>query len=146
MSDPNKRWVRITSCGNIPPREGRAVQIMGHELAIFNLGDRFLATENRCPHRNGPLADGIISGQAIVCPLHSWKFDLVSGAIVNHPESQRCLATFPTRIESGIVLVELPYAPSVAKEPRAPSSHRDRPLRWVRRKPFESSDEDVVKV
>ncbi len=43
-------WVRVTTCDNIPLREGRAVIVGGRELAIFNLGDRFLATDNRCPH------------------------------------------------------------------------------------------------
>ena len=56
------RWLRITDCSNIPPREGRAVTVGHHDIAIFNLGDRFLATANRCPHRGGPLCDGIVSG------------------------------------------------------------------------------------
>ena len=47
---------------DIPLREGRAVKVGGREIAIFNLGDRFLAVENRCPHKGGPLADGIVSG------------------------------------------------------------------------------------
>jgi len=144
MSDIEKRWVRITPCENIPLREGRPVHIAGRELAIFNFGDRFVVTENRCPHRNGPLADGIISGQTIVCPLHAWKFDLVSGACINHPESHSCLNTFPTRVENGIILVELPYALSEVKTDPKHSAHRDRPLRWVQRKPFTPSDERAV--
>jgi nitrite reductase (NADH) small subunit len=144
MSDTDTQWVRITFCGNIPPREGRAIRVGGRELAVFNLGERFVATENRCPHRNGPLADGIISGQSIVCPLHAWKFDLESGACVNHPGSESCLSTFPVRIESGIILVELPCAPSQAKTPPRETTHRDRPLRWVQRKPFTPSDEHAA--
>ena len=54
-----KIWVSLTAIENIPVREGRSVQVGGRKLAIFNLGNRFLAVENRCPHRGGPLADGI---------------------------------------------------------------------------------------
>jgi len=141
MTNLETRWMSITSCENIPPREGRAIQAANHALAIFNLGDRFVATESQCPHRGGPLGDGIISGQTVVCPLHAWKFDLVSGACVNHPESQSCLNTFPTRVEGGIIFVELPGAPPETKTAPVHFAHRDRPLRWVQRKPCSSTDE-----
>jgi nitrite reductase (NADH) small subunit len=144
MTDTGTHWVRLTLCENIPPREGRAIQVAGRELAVFNLGDRFVATENHCPHRNGPLADGIVSGQSVVCPLHGWKFSLGSGACLNHPESPNCLATFAVRIENGIILVELPCAPSEPKTAPIHSAHRDRPLRWVQRKPFVPSDEHAA--
>ena len=55
-------WVRVTAVENVPLREGRAVRVGDDEIAIFNLGDRFVAIENACPHRGGPLADGIVSG------------------------------------------------------------------------------------
>lgn len=102
-----KRWVRITAVESIPLREGRSVQVGGHDVAIFNLGDRFLAMENRCPHRGGPLADGIVSGGSVVCPLHAWKIDLVSGSVTNRLENAQCVKTFRTRVEEGVIEVEL---------------------------------------
>ena len=101
------RWVRITQAQNIPLREGRSVHIAGHDIAIFNLGDRFLAVENRCPHRGGPLADGIISGRTVVCPLHAWKVDLQSGQVANRPLEGSCLRTFPAEVRDGVVMLEL---------------------------------------
>jgi len=103
------RWVRVTQQENIPPREGRPVLIAGRELALFNLGDRFLATENRCPHQGGPLCDGIVTATSVVCPLHAWKVNLETGA-VERPASGRehCVETFPTRVEDGIILIGLP--------------------------------------
>jgi formate transporter len=71
-------WIRITHADNIPLREGRAVQLAGEEVAIFNLGEKFLAVANRCPHRGGPLADGMLSGDSVVCPLHAWKVCLLN--------------------------------------------------------------------
>lgn len=108
------KWVGITQVENIPLREGRAVQIAGHDIAIFNLGDRFLAVENKCPHRGGPLADGIVSGSTVVCPLHAWKVDLLSGEVLNRQDAQ-CVRTFPIRVDRGIVSVEIASEPAAAQ-------------------------------
>jgi nitrite reductase (NADH) small subunit len=111
-----KTWVRITPPENIPLREGRAVIAGGREIAVFNLGDRFLAVANRCPHRSGPLADGIVSGDTVVCPLHAWKFSLETGKGVSSASASGCVETFRTRVEHGIVLLELPGESVVDKE------------------------------
>jgi nitrite reductase (NADH) small subunit len=133
MSNAEKRWVRVTSCESIPLREGKAVEIGGRRIAIFNLGDSFVAVDNRCPHRGGPLSDGIVSGSTVVCPLHAWAFNLNTGAVANHPESQACLATFPVRVDKGIIWVEIPgEEPETVSKPV--SCERDRPVRWVLRK------------
>lgn len=100
-------WIRIARCNDIPLREGRAVKVGDREIAIFNLGDRFLAVNNRCPHRGGPLADGLVSDAAVVCPLHAWKFSLETGESVNSASAVSCVETFRTKIENGIIVVEL---------------------------------------
>jgi nitrite reductase (NADH) small subunit len=102
-------WVRITACDNIPEREGRSVVVASREIAVFNLGDRFLATANQCPHKHGPLADGIVTGASVVCPLHAWKVDLVTGCVERPAnETAQCVQTYPTRVEDGILVVGLP--------------------------------------
>jgi nitrite reductase (NADH) small subunit len=111
-----KKWVRVTQVENIPLREGRAVEVGGREIAIFNLGDRFLAVENKCPHRGGPLADGVVSGTTVACPLHAWKVDLNSGEILNRPENSQCIQTFPTFVESGVLLIEITVNASLNPE------------------------------
>jgi nitrite reductase (NADH) small subunit len=101
-------WVRVTTTAGIPVREGRAVSIAGREIAIFNLGDRFVATGNRCPHQGGPLCDGLVSGTAVVCPLHGWKVDLVSGRVARPgANTDACVETFPVRVRDGVVSVGL---------------------------------------
>ncbi|HEY6337521.1 MAG TPA: nitrite reductase small subunit NirD [Candidatus Sulfotelmatobacter sp.] len=102
-----KTWVRVAQCGDIPLREGRAVKAGNRELAIFNLGNRFLAIENRCPHKGGPLADGIVSGAAVVCPLHAWKLSLDTGKGLTGPSESACVETFRTRVEQGVVFLEI---------------------------------------
>jgi nitrite reductase (NADH) small subunit len=102
-------WIRVAPCDAIPLREGRAVLLEGRELAIFNLGDRFLATDNQCPHRGGPLCDGIVTGTAVVCPLHAWKVDLDTGMVVRPTAAtDNCVGIYPTRIEDGVVSVRVP--------------------------------------
>ena len=108
-----KRWVQITSIESIPLREGRAVQVGQHEIAIFNFGDRIFALENHCPHRAGPLADGIVSGGTVVCPLHAWKIDLATGSVTKPSENSQCVRTFPARVENGVVLLDISHANSV---------------------------------
>lgn len=128
----NKKWIRITSAQNIPLREGRSVYIAEREIAIFNLGDRFLAVDGRCPHKGGPLAEGIVTGTTVVCPLHAWKVDLESGAVKNSASPVPCMETFPTRVEAGVVLVELPVEPAAAQNNPGASCEPDRPIRWVK--------------
>lgn len=140
MSSGNTRWIRVTDCENIPVHEGKAVEVAGRPIAIFNLGDSFVAVDDRCPHRGGPLSDGIVSGQTVVCPLHAWVFNLVTGSVVNHPESQACIATFPVRVEDGVVSVEVPAQEPARVLPPRPCDHRDRPVRWVLRKTSPSSN------
>jgi nitrite reductase (NADH) small subunit len=128
-------WVRVTACENIPVREGRMIVVRGRQIAVFNLGDHFLAVDNRCPHQGGPLSEGIVSGTTVVCPLHAWKIDLKSGTLANSAGSAACIATFRTRVSDGIV--ELQVASGTADhEPDGENViHRDRPIRWVQRKP-----------
>jgi nitrite reductase (NADH) small subunit len=104
------RWVRVTRSENVPLREGRAVVLGGREIAIFNLGDRFMATDNQCPHQGGPLCDGIVAGDSVVCPLHAWKVRLDSGRVERPSSNERCIATYPTRVQGGIVWLGLPVA------------------------------------
>ena len=101
------KWTKITHTENIPVREGRAVKIGAEEIAVFNLGDRFVAVDNRCPHQGGPLADGIVSGNTVVCPLHGWKICTETGNIVK-PSVGVCVERYETRVEDGVVMVQLP--------------------------------------
>ena len=83
------------------------------EVAVFNLGEnRFLAVEGRCPHGQGPLADGILSSSGgsitVTCPLHSWRICLESGSVAKPSGKTGCLATFPVTMDGGNVLLQLP--------------------------------------
>jgi nitrite reductase (NADH) small subunit len=106
--EPDHHWIRVATCDQIPPRQGRSVSIGDRELAIFNLGDRFFATDNRCPHKGGPLCDGIVTGVSAVCPLHAWKINLTDGRVERPQGAEHCVATYDVRVEDGVVAVSVP--------------------------------------
>jgi len=99
-------WIRIAPCTSIPPREGRAATVGGKQIAIFNLGDRFLAVDNQCPHQSGPLCDGIVAGDAVVCPLHAWKVNLETGSVARPSGREECVRTYATRVDAGVLSIE----------------------------------------
>ncbi len=81
----------------IPPGEGRNFEIAGKRLAIFHArtGEVF-ATQAECPHKQGPLADGLVGGATLICPLHAWKFDLRTG----EPRLGACgITVYPVRVD-----------------------------------------------
>ena len=117
------KWTRVTPCESIPAREGRLVKLGGRDIAIFNLGDRFVAINNECPHQGGPLCDGIVSGTTVVCPLHGWKIDLGSGLVKRPEDTPGCVETFPVRVEAGIVMLEVP-TPATSTVNSSAGAHR----------------------
>lgn len=123
-----KTWIRVAHGHDIPLREGRAVRAGNREVAVFNLGDRFLAVENRCPHKGGPLADGIVSGAAVVCPLHAWKISLETGKGVTGPSASSCVETFRTRLEQGVVLLEMSAEVTKAEVTKREGTTEDLPV------------------
>ena len=98
---------RLGAADQIPVGEGRQFTVAGLHIAVFRLrGGGIAATQAECPHRNGPLADGILGMDSIVCPLHNWRFALATGTA----EVGDCdIATYPARLDAaGDIVVELP--------------------------------------
>jgi nitrite reductase (NADH) small subunit len=89
----------ICALGDIPPGEGRTFEVAGKQMAVFRMrsGDVY-ATQAECPHLQGPLADGLIGGTTLICPLHERAFDLVTGAGVGNAD---CLTIYPARVSDG---------------------------------------------
>jgi len=109
------QWIRVTAAENIPPREGRAVRVGSLSLAVFNTTHGFLAVENRCPHSGGPLADGIVGGTTVTCPLHNWRICLESG-MVTKPcvDGTPRVRTYPVEVRDGIILLGIDAAQAAA--------------------------------
>ncbi|MCS6886508.1 MAG: nitrite reductase small subunit NirD [Acidobacteriota bacterium] len=83
--------------------EGKAVEIEGKRIAIFNVFGKLYAIENVCPHMSATLHDGTVEGRSVICRLHFWEISLTDGKCITDPAY--CVATFPVKVEKGIVKV-----------------------------------------
>ena len=101
MSD----WIDIAALTDIPVRGARVVKTRAGCVAVFRTSeDAVFALDNTCPHKQGPLSEGIVHGTAVTCPLHNWVISLETGA-VQGPDSGQ-VATYPARVEGGRILLD----------------------------------------
>jgi nitrite reductase (NADH) small subunit len=100
------RHVRVAELAAIPEGEGRTFDVGEAKVAVFHGRDgRLFATQAECPHRGGPLADGLLGGTTLVCPLHEWTFDLLSGMAL---QGECGIRTYPCRVGAdGVVVVDV---------------------------------------
>jgi nitrite reductase/ring-hydroxylating ferredoxin subunit len=98
-------FVEVAKMSEIPP--GRVVTrtIDGRTIAIYHTGSGFFATDNTCPHRGGPLAEGDLLGNEITCPWHLWSFDVATGLCPGNPDI--AVATHEVRVEGERLMVRL---------------------------------------
>jgi len=98
-------FVAVVEANQVPLDRGLSVNAGGRELALFNIGGQFYALDGTCPHRGGPLGEGITEDGRVYCPLHGWEFDVKTGACINNPEKP--VACFPARVLDGKVEIWL---------------------------------------
>ena len=98
-------WLDLGPIDQVPPRGARSVPVAGgKEIALFRTGDDHVyALVNRCPHKGGPLSQGIVHGDKVACPLHNWNISLATGRAQGPDEG--CVPTIPVRLVAGRVLV-----------------------------------------
>ena len=96
--------VKLGALDAIPLGGARNIDVLGRKLAIFHTrSGGVFAVQAECPHRGGPLADGLVGGTTLICPLHAWKFDLTTGEALF---GDCGIKTYPVRIdESGQIIV-----------------------------------------
>lgn len=99
-------WVDVGKVEDIPPLGSRVVRAPGGDIAVFrNADDEIFALFNRCPHKGGPLSEGIVYGRMVACPLHNWCMELNTGQVVA-PDTG-CVPSYPVQILEGRVLLKL---------------------------------------
>jgi nitrite reductase (NADH) small subunit len=102
-------FVPVCSLADIPLAGARVIERPHHpdgNVALFRTGeDRVFAVLDRCPHKGGPLSQGIVYGDRVACPLHNWSIELPSGCAV--APDVGCARTFAVSVERGIVFVAL---------------------------------------
>ncbi|GAB4255293.1 MAG: nitrite reductase small subunit NirD [Acidobacteriota bacterium] len=87
----------------IPAGDALVVTVAGRELALFRLGDEVFALENFCPHRGGPIGEGLVREGHVTCPWHEWTFDIKTGLCTLNPAAR--VRTFPAKVVDGSVWV-----------------------------------------
>ena len=97
--------IDIGGLTDIPAQGARVVKTAFGCVAIFRTAeDQIFALDDRCPHKGGPLSEGIVHGSQVTCPLHNWAFDMVTGQAQGADSGQ--VATYPVRIEAGRIWLD----------------------------------------
>jgi len=103
------QWTEIISLEEIPRLGARVLRTDTMDIAVFRTAsDEVFALKDSCPHKGGPLSQGIVHGSTVTCPLHNWKIDLDSGQALAPDEG--CTNRFPVKVENGRVYIRLAVA------------------------------------
>ena len=97
-------WLDVAPAEELPPGSWRTVDADGTPIAVFNVNGEYRAIEDMCTHDGGTLTGGSVEGAEVVCPRHGARFSLLSGEALS-PPAYEPVATFPVRVERGMVQV-----------------------------------------
>lgn len=99
-------WIEIGTLEDIPVLGARVVQTPRGDIAVFrNKADEVFALRDQCPHKGGPLSQGIVHGQSVTCPLHSWCIGLADGKALAPDEGET--SRYPVQIRSGVLFLNI---------------------------------------
>ena len=99
-------WLEVTALADIPVLGSRVVETPERRIAVFRgKNDQVYAIEDACPHKQGPLSQGIMHGDSVTCPLHNWKISLTSGEALGPDEG--CTNVYDTRVDDGVVYIQV---------------------------------------
>lgn len=99
-------WIEVGSLSDIPQLGARVVSGPDGNIAIFRTAtDKVFALRDKCPHKGGPLSQGIVHGEKVTCPLHNWNLNLENGTAVAPDEG--CAASYPVKLEGDRILLSL---------------------------------------
>lgn len=99
-------WIKVGVVDDIPPLGARVVPSVHGNIAVFrNAENEVFALLDKCPHKGGPLSQGIVFGRHVACPLHNWSIGLADGEAV--APDVGCARRFAVKVENGHVLVEI---------------------------------------
>ncbi len=101
-----RTWHKLCRLEDIPVLGSRVVKRTGGDIAVFrNDQDEIFAIHDKCPHKGGPLSQGIVFGQTVTCPLHSWQINLTTGEAL--APDHGCTTRFELKVENGDVFLAL---------------------------------------
>jgi 3-phenylpropionate/trans-cinnamate dioxygenase ferredoxin subunit len=100
-------FVKVGSRAELEDLEGgKLVEADGQRIAVFNIGGSYYAIESTCPHRGGPLAEGMVTGEEVICPWHGSRFNVKTGSVMT-PPAREGVKSFPVRVTGDDVEIDL---------------------------------------
>jgi nitrite reductase (NADH) small subunit len=111
MNAMTKNWIDVGAVDDVPMRGARVINTFAGDIALFKAADgSVFALRDKCPHKGGPLSQGIVHGHSVTCPLHNWVISLQTGSAQGADEG--CTPTLDVKVEGGRILLS---ATSLAK-------------------------------
>lgn len=117
-SNRNSTWFTIGNVSDIPRLGAKIVRFHDTPIAIFRTQtDDIFALEDHCPHKNGPLSQGIVHDHSVTCPLHGWVIKLDTGTAL--PPDEGCTSTYPVRVTNGEIAIEIQHLDALTTQETA---------------------------
>ena len=98
-------FIKAISVDEVKPGHSKVVSVNGKELAIFNIHGKFFAADNACPHEGGPLGEGDIEENIVVCPWHGWRFNIEDGKSLTVPG--KAAKTYKVKVKGNDIFVDV---------------------------------------
>jgi nitrite reductase/ring-hydroxylating ferredoxin subunit len=97
-------FITVARTNELTPGQGKLVQVNQKRIALFNVAGRYYALDDICPHRGGPLSEGELEGETVVCPWHGAVFELATGNVARPPAASG-VATYDVRIDGDEITI-----------------------------------------
>lgn len=98
-------FVKVAEAESVSAGTGTTVTVSGRDYALFHIDGEFFCIDNECPHRDGPLGDGELEDDTVICPWHAWQVNVKTGQVLY--TSNLCVATHACKVEEGSVYIDL---------------------------------------
>ena len=99
------RFIEIARTDEIAPGEAKMVEVEGRKIALFNLEGSYWAIDDTCPHRGGPLSEGEVKGEEVICPWHGSEFNIKTGEVLR-PPARGGVKSYKVQVEGSIIKIE----------------------------------------
>ncbi len=99
-----REFIQVATTNELTPGKGKVVWIEKEEIALFNVQGKFYAIHNTCLHRGGPLGEGELQGEVVVCPWHGWEYNVCTGENLSNPAIK--VPTYQVKVEGSAVFVK----------------------------------------
>lgn len=100
------QFIKVAGTNEIPAGSMKQIEVNGKSLALFNLAGNYYAIGNECTHRGGPLAEGHVDGESVICPWHGAQFNIKTGAVEGAPASKP-VTKYNVRVQGAEIEIEV---------------------------------------